>query len=211
MDISEQSEILFIFWCLFVLIVTERTSQHLHPSSQFFILLFNLLKELSSACAHTSCVSQQAMIDFFFPSNCPWDHPAVFSQCSSHLLLEFAHDVTASCWVRSHFGLQPRMFWENVSVGSEFDSVSQIDFQSSYRPEHGAGHVCGCALWICSCPDGQNKLSKEHQHVLIALWQLYCSVTVLQLLKVSPDKLPEQDLRSLKISLRSNSINLFSF
>lgn len=112
----------------------------------------------------------------FFPLNCPWDHPAVFSQCSSHLLLELTHDVTASCWVRSHFGLHPRMFWETVSVGSELDSVSRIDFESSNRTEH----VCGCALWICACPDKENKLSKEHQHVLIVLWQLYWCVTLLQ-------------------------------
>lgn len=160
--ISEPSEISIFFpqSVYFVLMVIENVFSALSSpnTSQLFILLFNSLKELFLAWAHTSCVSQQAMIDFlclffFFIglgmrfSNCSWDHPAELSQCSSHLLFEFAHDDSASCWARSHSVCILARSERPYLWGVRFFCV-RIDFESSHRPGHGAGHVYWCALWV---------------------------------------------------------------
>lgn len=141
-------------------------------TSQLFILLFNSLKELFLAWAHTSCVSQQAMIDFlcfffffyrvghevlklFLRSSC-WALPVFFSPslwvCSWRFSLLLS-EVT--------LGLHSSTFRETVSVGSEVffvsESISKVLTGQDTVQDMSIDVLCELA-----CTEGENKLSNEH-------------------------------------------------
>lgn len=57
-------------------------------------------------------------------------------------------DVTAPCGVRSHLAHALSCSERPGLQGVSFILCPNWFFGSSYRPGHGAGHVCGCALRI---------------------------------------------------------------